>query len=115
MKHTPTPWSLGTGIKSYCVCSNLPDTSPSSIIAENIYTLDDADFIVRAVNNHEALEATNTKLLAALDKIRDIATAGLSEADKRNLMAAVGSLRVIQHGASAAIKAASTTSGEEPT
>lgn len=63
-------------------------------------------FVLRAINNHEAL-------LAALEEIRDIATAGLDEADRRNLMAAIGSLRVIQHGAHATIEAASTTSGEE--
>lgn len=45
-------------------------------------------------------------LLAALNKIRDIATAGLDEADRRNFMAAVGSLRVIQQDARAAIEAA---------
>ena len=58
MTHTPGPWSVGTGSKAYCVCSDLPDTDPSSIVAENIERYDDARLIAAAPDLLEELEET---------------------------------------------------------
>ena len=57
MTHTPGPWEIGTGAKSYNVCSKLPDTSPSSIVAEHIWELDDARLIAAAPAMLDALKA----------------------------------------------------------
>ena len=46
-KHTPGPWSVGTGL-AYNVCSELPDTEPQSIVCENIDSYGDACLIAAA-------------------------------------------------------------------
>ena len=56
MTHTPRPWAVGTGTTGYNVCSQLADTDPSSVIAENINKYEDALLIAAAPDLLAALE-----------------------------------------------------------
>ena len=70
MEHTPLPWAIGTGSlgcgthdhHGYVICPE----GEAPCVAFGIETLDDALFIVRAVNNHmELLKALEVLIIAS--------------------------------------------------
>ncbi len=69
-KHTPTPWHLHkthdhAAHISNCACVHM--TRPENIIGCEIDPAN-AAFIVRAVNNHDALVSSLSDLIQALDE-----------------------------------------------
>ena len=99
-KHTPTPWEFvfdassgNSKLWSRPECIGIiyqQGTAESS--------KEDADFIVRAVNNHEAL-------LAALEQAHKRAVNGIKEANQ-HLFGTIGSLRFIESETQIVIEAA---------
>jgi len=65
MKHTELPWNVDAG---YIVGLSDPENADTVAVFEAEPSREDAEFIVKAVNNHDALvEAINT----AVEIIRD--------------------------------------------
>lgn len=75
-KHTPTPWEVFTDNETglFSIGRKTSDYSGTEygIVAESIDLKANAEFIVRAVNNHQALVEALNELVNAVSHIQQV-------------------------------------------
>lgn len=69
-QHTPTPWHLKTSFKNELPHYSL-EGSLNRTIASDILGKENVEFIVRAVNSHEALLKAAKQALAELERYKE--------------------------------------------
>lgn len=90
-EHTPTPWAVGTGSlgcrthdhHGYVICPAGEERADELCVAFGIDKLDDAQFIVRAVNSHAQLLEALEEVLAWAEKFQPQRDSPIADAERR--------------------------------